>query len=465
MRAPNRTFAITALLSLHASISFAQMPSRAALVARLDSIVNASVAKNISGIQVAVVKGRDTLLLKSYGLANIELGVAMTNEHLLRIGSVTKQFTSAAIMQLVEQGKLSVADPISKYIDNTPPRWSAITLSHLLRHTSGIQSFTEIVQMRRQWERMGMPRDSIVQLMARGSMMFEPGKGFYYNNGGYYLLGMIIEKVTGLSYADYVAQMVKPLGLVRTRYCDEAPIIIGRASGYEALRGGGYTNAAYADMSTPYAAGALCSTARDLVMWSDALVSGRVVRPATLRIMLTPMPYGSIRRGTYGMGITGDTIEGHFIISHGGRIRGFAAMLLHVPADSLIVAVVANTSAAPVAEIGRTLVRTVLGVPEQREVVLDLHVSEAERRAMIGGYHVALPTGARAEMTIFDDNGRLMLKLPYAKQAMPLYRQTVETFAVPGEVGLKIWVDMRAGVVREIIVDRASRPLVGRPLR
>lgn len=457
-------FLLIALIVFPCSTASAQRPSRGVLVARIDSIVRAGLASNIAGIQVAVVKGRDTLLMKGYGHANLELGVPLNADHVLRIGSLAKQFTAAAIMQLVEQGKVSLDDPLTKYIANIPPGWSGVKVRHLLSHTSGTQSFTEL-PIRRQVDLMAVPRDSMVQLMARAPMMFEPGTGFYYNNGGYFLLGMVLERASGHAYADHVAQMVAPIGLTQTRHCDVAPLIAGRAAGYNRKAEGGYTNAPYLDMNTPFAGGDLCSTARDLVKWSNALASGRVVKPATYQLMTTPVRYGSIRQGSYGMGLMADSVDGHLVISHTGSVHGFSAMLLHLPADSLTVAVLANTLEAPSPEIGRSIVRAVLGLREPRIVVLDQPVSDAERRALVGRYQVALPDGTRGEMTIADENGRLILTMPRARQSMPLHRQSAEVFAVPGQVGLKIWVDIRDGVVREVIVDRANRPAVGRPIR
>ena len=460
-----RTWIAAALLFCSVSAASSQTPTRTASVARIDSIVDAGVGTSYAGVQIAVVKGRDTLLMKGYGLANVELGVPMNIDHVLRIGSLTKQFTSAAVMQLVERGKVSLDDPISKYVANTPPHWSGVKISHLLTHTSGTQSHTELSSIRPQMDLMGMPRDSIVQLMARQPLMYEPGTGFYYNNGGYFLLGIVVEKASGQPYADYVEQMVAPLGLTQTRYCETPPIIHGRVDGYTRVSAGGFTNAPYFNMNTAYAAGALCSTARDIVKWSHALMSGRVVQPTSVRTMTTPMRYGSIRRPTYGMALTADSMGGHLVVSHTGSINGFSAMLMHAPADSLIVAVLTNTGGAPALQIARGIVRTILGIEEPREIVLDAPVTDAERRTLVGRYAVALPDGTRGEMTVSEENGRLMLKLPNASQPMPLHRQNAELFAVPGREGLKIWVEMRNGVVHEITYDIANRPLVGRPAR
>ena len=463
MRSTLHPLASIALLALPVAATRAQAPTRAAVVARIDSIVNASLP-NIAGVQVAVVKGRDTLVLRSYGSANIELGVPLTSDHVMRIGSLTKQFTAAAIMQLVEQGKVRLDDPISKYLANTPPAWSGVTVHHLLTHTSGTQSFTELTAARRQIDLMGPPPDSMVQLMARSPMMFDPGTGFYYNNGGYYMLGLILEKASGRSYREYIAQMVAPLGLERTRYCDVPPLIPGRVAGYNRAASG-YTNAAYIDMSVPFAGGSLCSTARDLVKWADALASGRVVQPATFRQMTTPFRYESVRPSTYGMGLVTDTLGGRPAVWHNGALNGFSASLLRIAADSLVVAVTTNTAGARATPMAHSIARAVIGVAEPRAQLVDLPVTDAERRALVGRYTVNMADGTRDEMILADVGGRLMLTLARARQTFPLHRQSAQAFEVPGLDDLTLWVDMRGGVVREIIFDRSNRPLVGRPVR
>jgi D-alanyl-D-alanine carboxypeptidase len=212
---------------LVASGALAQTPSRAALVQRIDSIASRPTSTgNVAGMAVAVIKGRDTLLMKAYGMADLENQIAVTPQTVFRIGSVTKQFTSAAVMQLVEQGKVSLDDDMTKYIPSYPTRGRKILVRHLLNHTSGIPSYTDIGPRFGRVSRMDLARDSMVALIANDSLMFEPGSHVYYNNTGYYMLGMLIEKVTGKPYGDHLAErLFAPNGLNATYYCDTRRII------------------------------------------------------------------------------------------------------------------------------------------------------------------------------------------------------------------------------------------------
>src|SRR5689334_19448130 len=185
----------------------AQTPSRAALVQHLDSIAGAPVKSGaVAGMAVAFLKGRDTLLIKGYGMADLENQVPVTPQTVFRIGSVTKQFTSAAVMQFVEAEKVSLDDDMSKYIPKYPTRGRKILVRHLLNHTSGIPSYTDVGPVFGTVMRSDLSHDSLVAIIAPDSLMFEPGSHFYYNNTGYFMLGMLIEQVAGKPYGTYLEE-------------------------------------------------------------------------------------------------------------------------------------------------------------------------------------------------------------------------------------------------------------------
>ena len=213
----------------------AQVPSRPALIARIDSIAGAPVkAGTVAGMAVAVVKGHDTLLFKGYGLADLENQVAVTPQTVFRIGSITKQFTSSAVMQLVEQGKIGLDDDMTKYVPGFPTHGRKILVRYLLNHTSGIPSYTDVGPIFGKVMRLDLTRDSLIAIVAPDSLMFEPGTHFYYNNTGYFMLGMVLERVTGKKYGDYLAeQLFAPNGLSGTTYCDTRKLIPHRAQGYD----------------------------------------------------------------------------------------------------------------------------------------------------------------------------------------------------------------------------------------
>ncbi|HEX6050083.1 MAG TPA: serine hydrolase domain-containing protein, partial [Gemmatimonadaceae bacterium] len=261
--------AALALAALGASTAAAQ-PSRT-LTQKLDSLAGSGVLENrAAGIVTAVVKGNDTLLFKGYGKADVEWDVPMPADAMFEIGSVTKQFTAAAVMQLVEAGKITLDDDITKYVPNTPVHGRRVTIRHLLNHTSGIPSYTDVGNRFGRVMRLDLARDSLVAMVANDSLMFEPGRYFYYNNTGYYLLGMLIEKVSGKTYAEFLQErLFAPLGMTSTSYCSPKAIVKHRAQGYD-VRGGQLLNTDYVSMELPYAAGSLCSSVRDLVKWTAA---------------------------------------------------------------------------------------------------------------------------------------------------------------------------------------------------
>jgi D-alanyl-D-alanine carboxypeptidase len=419
----------------------AQSPNRAALVTRLDSIAGAAVrGGNVAGMAVAVVKGRDTLLMKGYGFSDLENKIAVTPQTVFRIGSVTKQFTSAAIMKLVEEGKLSLDDDITKYGLNFPTHGRKILLRHLLNHTSGIPSYTDVGPRFGTVMRMDLTTDSLIGVIRKDSLQFEPGRYFYYNNTGYFMLGMIIEKITGKRYGDDLDErFFKPNAMSGSTYCDTRKLIPNRAQGYERDQSG-FVNSAFLSMNLPYAAGSLCSTVGDLVAWSTRLHSGRIVSPASFREMTTPMKLASGRPMNYGFGLTVDTMGTHRVVSHGGGINGFISSLVHLPDDSLTVAVLANTAPAPADATADALARAVVGVPRRVPAPpKDLPTTVEDRAKLVGNYALTRPDGSKVPFRVFEENGALMIQAE-GGQSVRLAHQgdNVWTGRGPGRVAFDV---------------------------
>ena len=331
----------------------------------IDSLAKAFIAaREAPGVSVVVVRGRDTLVSQGYGLIDLENSVAATPHSVYRIGSITKQFTSAAVMQQVEAGKVRLDDSIGAYLPSLPARWRPATVRQLLNHTSGIPSYTDLGP--RWMKHMGEPMspDSLVGWTANDSLNFAPGTGWRYDNTGYVVLGMLVEKVSGKSYAQYLKErLFTPLGLNETMYCSNAPIIPHRAQGY-GKDSSGWRNATFIDMSQPFSAGALCSSALDLARWNQALGSGRVVGAASYQLMTTPS--GTAMPRHYGFGLVSDTLAGHRIIQHGGGIPGFSTANAWFPDDSLSVTVLPNGEAARPDRLLSNIARAVFGVSLQQ---------------------------------------------------------------------------------------------------
>jgi len=311
---------------------------------------------------VAVEQNGKLLMAKGYGMADLEQDVAADKNTVYRIGSITKQFTAAAIMQLVEAGQIRLDAPIQEYVD-FPTGDHEVTVEQLLHHTSGIKSYTGLGE---EWARtipLDVTHEELLGLVVDKPFDFNPGDEWRYNNSGYYLLGVIVENVSGGSYPDYVEQtLAAPLGLERTTYCDEKRLIAGRAEGYE-LEEGELVNDDPISMTQPFAAGSLCSTVLDLLSWQAALESGEVVNADSYTRMTTEgvLNDGEVTGYGYGLGV-GD-LDGHLRVAHGGGINGFVTHLASYPDDDLRVVVLTNTPGPTAGNLSERIAREALGLP------------------------------------------------------------------------------------------------------
>ncbi len=359
--------AVAATLVLSACALSVEHEERAARVsdleAQVDDWAEAELEEGVvAGLSVAVEQNGRLLLAKGYGMADLEQEVAAGRNTVYRIGSITKQFTAAAIMQLVEAGQVRLDAPIQEYVD-FPTGDHEVTVEHLLQHTSGIKSYTSLGA---EWARtipLDVTHDELLGLVVDKPFDFNPGDEWRYNNSGYYLLGVIIENVTGGGYADYVEQtLAATLDLERTTYCDEKRLIPGRAEGYE-LEEGELVNDDPISMTQPFAAGSLCSTVLDLLTWQSALESGEVVSPDSYTQMTTE---GTLRDGEatgYGYGLGVGDLDGHLRVSHGGGINGFVTHLASYPDDDLRVVVLTNTPGPTAGRLSEWIAREALGLP------------------------------------------------------------------------------------------------------
>ncbi|HYL78450.1 MAG TPA: serine hydrolase domain-containing protein [Bryobacteraceae bacterium] len=326
------------------------------LTSKLDYVLT-GYEKNRAFIGSALVaKGGKTILEKGYGMANIELGVPNGPDTKFRLGSITKQFTATAILQLEEQGKLSVNDLACKYVAECPESWKAITIHQLLTHTSGIPSYTNGPEFTKpRMMRIPLSPMEVLTLTKDKPLEFQPGEKFKYDNSGYVFLGVIIEKVSGEKYADYLKKHIfGPLDMQDSGYDDTSAILKNRAAGYRSSDNGEFHNAEYLDMSLPYSAGSLYSTVRDLARWDRALYTGKVLSKASREKMWTPVKnnYG------YGWDVRKD---GHKQLSHGGGINGFSTFIARYPDDDAVVIVLSNNQQANTAPIAIALAGVLFG--------------------------------------------------------------------------------------------------------
>jgi CubicO group peptidase (beta-lactamase class C family) len=297
-----------------------------------------------SGTILVAQKG-NVLISKGYGLADRENDVPNTSQTKHAIGSMTKAFTAMAIMMLQERGQLTVQDPICKYILNCPTAWKPITLHHLLTHTSGIQSYTEsnIPVQNNITTCQEFTLEEALAILTALPQDFTPGTQYLYGNSGYYLLGAVIEKVSGESYENFIQKnILQPLGMTETGYDRLSTIVKNRASGYSFDQTQGqYVNAPGEDVSQEYAAGGLYSTVGDLYKWDQALYTDRLVSKETMATIFTSM-VSIPDLGGYGYGWVISQQSGHSVIWHDGFVYGFASQINRYPDDQVTIIVLSN---------------------------------------------------------------------------------------------------------------------------
>lgn len=310
---------------------------------KVDSIAKAAIdERHLPGLSLAVVREGKVAMARGYGLNDVEQKVPATADSVYEIGSVTKQFTAMAIMMLVEQGKVSLDEKITAYLSGLPDAWKDVTVRHLLTHTSGIKSFTSVPDF---GKITTTPCDQkrLVELLTPYPLQFEPGTKWSYCNTGYRLLGWIIEKQSGLSYADFLKERIfVPLKMTATKVGDP-----GRANippvGYVSHSGNSYQKAGYTDMSWPSSAGAIVSSVADMAQWSLALDEKKFLTPASYKEMWTPVRLKGGGTAGYGFGWDiGKTSNGHTMILHSGHIPGFQSIIVRYPEDHLTVIVLIN---------------------------------------------------------------------------------------------------------------------------
>lgn len=346
---------VTLLVALLAAASAA--PAQDAAV-KANEYMQASAKFDHFMGSVLIAQHGKILLSKGYGMANLKLGIPNTPETEFRIGSNTKQFTAMAILLLQERQKLSVDDPVCKYVPDCPGAWAPITIQNLLTHTSGIPNFTSFRDYLRIRSQVMTPA-KVMALFENKPLDFKPGSKFKYSNSGYIVLGYIIEKVSGQTYAQFLQQNIfAPLGLAHTGYGIDHPAGKDPAQGYF-NPGSGFVESPYIDMSVPFSAGALYSTTLDLYRWDQSLTTNKLVSENSLEAMFHPYvaaPDKLAPPGThYGFGWFISTVFGRTEIWHEGGISGFTSFNGWFPADGACVIVLDNTQSPEIYQISRAL--------------------------------------------------------------------------------------------------------------
>ena len=303
---------------------------------RVEKVLETRVSKGEFMGAVLIARGGQVLFSKGFGKANMEWGVPNSPRTRFKLGSVTKQFTAAAILLLQERGRLKLEDPISKYMAEVPPAWQPITFLNLLTHTSGIPDLTAFPDFDAT-EPFPTTPEKLVQRFVAKPLDFPPGAGFRYSNSGYILLGYLLERITGQTYQQFIQRNIfDPLGMKDSGYDSNGEIIARHAAGYAPSKRG-IVVAGYVDMTIPFSAGGLYSTTEDLLRWQNGLYGGKLLTPESLAKMTTPF------KNDYAFGVAVDPdARGNSVIWHNGAIEGFGASLVYVPAERLSIVVLSN---------------------------------------------------------------------------------------------------------------------------
>jgi len=391
-------------------------------VPRMEELVQFYVANKQFMGTVLVARQEKVLLSKGYGFADLEWDIPNTPNTKFRLGSVTKQFTAACILLLEERGKLKIEDPIRKYMPDAPAAWNKITIFHLLTHTSGIPSFTDFPDYSSS-EAVHSTPEKLVARFRDKPLDFQPGEKWRYSNSGYVLLGYLMERVTGQTYADFVQQNIfEPLGMKDSGYDSNSAVIVHRASGYSPSAEGP-VNAGYIDMSIPFSAGALYSTTEDLLRWEQGLFGGKLLAPASLEKMTTPF------KEDYALGLGVHSASGRKVIEHGGGIEGFNTHLAYYPDDQLVVVALANlnggAASAMVPKLASLARGEALVLPSERKEitlapqVLSQYVGTYEFAQMgrkmwirLEGEHLSTQLSGQSRVPIFaESESKFFLKV------------------------------------------------------
>jgi D-alanyl-D-alanine carboxypeptidase len=371
---------------------------------RLDAMAASFYPAGDPGAAVLLARGDEILLREGYGMASLELGVEIEPEMVFRIGSISKQFTAVAVLMLAERGKLRLDQTISEILPDYPKeQGSRVRIDHLLSHSSGIPGYTENPEF---WKNAckDLTAAEMLAFFASQPLQFAPGERFAYSNSGYYLLGMIVEKVSGQSYASFVEQhLFAPAGMKRSLFDDPQKRVPGRVAGYQRLESGDYVPAPYVSPSGAAAAGALASTVDDLRRWNDALLSGKLVSRASLDKAWTPYTFNDGRKSHYGFGWNLGSFHGEKMVHHGGGIHGFITTMYFFPEKRITAVLLSNGNQLDPKLVAQRLAMAAFGQqPDFRKVEL----SQEALAKFEGVYKVS----EKSRRTVRAEGGKLITR-------------------------------------------------------
>ena len=420
-----RRVLVAMIFCLYGGTALAQLPASEELGNRVDAIAKQMLTRPVAGISVAVARDGQVVIARGYGMANLEHSVVVTPETVFHIASISKNILAAVVLELVDEGKLQLDDDVTKYVPEAPTQGRHVTVRQLLNHTSGIYSFTSLPNAADN-ERFELTHDQVLGLIKDKPFDFEPGTRWRYDNAAFYIAGMVVERVTKQDYGAYVREHVfKPLGMSSASLCYARMVVPYLASGYE-LDGGALVNAAFMTWKLPFAGGAVCATASDLLKWEAALDTGRVLTPSSLALMRTPTTLADGTKIDYGLGTRLGSLDGHRVLGHTGSGGGFRNVFESFPDDHLTIVILMNLGDAaspPTVAIAAEIARAALGL--KKNALLDLPVPGAELAALSGKYD-----SDEGPVEIFARDGKLHFRIPGRQIEGVVRRQAENVYAI-----------------------------------
>jgi CubicO group peptidase (beta-lactamase class C family) len=344
-----RRTCISALLLTSAFLSQAQNTRLSEAVS--DYVKKEMQAQHIPGLSLLVAKDGKIIRAEGFGLSNVELQVAAKPETIFQSGSVGKQFTATAVMMLVESGKVGLDDPLTKYFPDAPPTWKEVTVRELLSHTGGFGDYPKDFNFRKDWTEA-----ELIKLVEGIPFAYPPGTKWAYSNLGYLTLGVLIHRVTGEFYGDFLQERIfRPLGMTSTRIINEADIIPNRAAGYRLVKDELKNQEWVAPAINTTADGSLYFSVIDLAKWDAALYTEQLLKRSSFDLMWTPVKLkdGSVNKGAYGFGWFIEERDGHHCVHHDGSWQGFETAIDRYVNDRLTVIVLTNLAGANPGKITR----------------------------------------------------------------------------------------------------------------
>jgi CubicO group peptidase (beta-lactamase class C family) len=396
---------------------------------------------------VLVARNDTVLVSRGYGMADRELEIRNTASTKFRLGSVTKQFTSLAFMQLQERGELHVTDPLIKYIPDYP-NGDKITIHHLLSHTAGVPNFTGFPDYLETMMNPSDPEETIGRFKDN-PLDFEPGEKFQYTNSGYVLLGYILEMVSGMSYEDYLREHIfEPLGMHNSGYDRKGEQPANHAEGYT-MQDGTKIRAPYVHMSIPHAAGGLYSTVEDLYKWDRALYTNKLVSYESIETMFSPV------LNNYGYGWSISRLHEKKNITHGGGINGFVANIARIVDEDVCIIVLSNLDHASLPKITNDLGAIVFGKPyELPKERVAIQVSPAVLEKYVGAYRLA----PNFILSVTLENGQLITQAT-GQQKVEIYPETESEFFLKIIDAQITFVTDDSGTVTHLILHQNGRDM------